>query len=147
MTDMAYRVGLSGPSEALLPRWWRTVDKISLSAAALLFVVGLMLAFAASVPLAERNGLDPFHYVWRHTQFGVVALCVMVTLSVLRPRTVRRVGVLGFAVCLVAIALLPWFGTDFGKGNRGRKGQHEPHNEKQCRCRQRDFVNRAPPTR
>ena len=116
MTDMAYRVGLSRPAEPLLPRWWRTIDKLSLAAAILLFVVGLMLAFAASPPLAQRNGLEDFHYVWRQAQFGCMALGLMIFLSVLRPVTIRRLAVLGFAATFVAVLLLPWFGTDFGKG-------------------------------
>ena len=32
------------------------------------------------------------------------------------PQMVRRLGVLGFAAAFVALALLPFFGTDFGKG-------------------------------
>ena len=32
------------------------------------------------------------------------------------PVMVRRLAVLGFAVSFVALALLPAFGTDFGKG-------------------------------
>jgi cell division protein FtsW len=34
----------------------------------------------------------------------------------LTPAQVRRIGVLGFAVSMVALMLLPLFGTDFGKG-------------------------------
>ena len=116
MTDMTYRVGLTGPSEALLSRWWRTIDKLSLSAAILLFVVGLMLAFAASPPLAQRIGQEPFHFVWRQAQFGSLALGLMFFLSVLRPATIRRLAVMGFLVTFAAVLLLPWFGSDFGKG-------------------------------
>ena len=116
MTDMAYRAGIARPGEALLPRWWRTTDRLSLAAAILLFVVGLMLALAASPALAERNGLDPFHYVWRQAVFGCVALAVMLVLSVLKPSSIRRLAVAGFALAFLGVLLLPWLGTDFGKG-------------------------------
>lgn len=116
MTEMAYRAGISGPGEALLPRWWRTTDRLSLAAAILLFLVGLLLAFAASPTLAERNGQDTFHFVWRQAFFGCAALVLMLGLSVLTPKTVRRLAVPGFFLTFLAVLLLPWFGTDFGKG-------------------------------
>ena len=116
MTEMVY--GAVGPrtGEPILPKWWRTVDRWSISAVLLLFVIGLLLGLAASPPLATRNGLDPFHYVERQAFFGGVALCVMLVMSMLSPNAVRRLGVIGFLVAFVALAFLPLLGTDFGKG-------------------------------
>ena len=31
-------------------------------------------------------------------------------------KIIRRLGVIGFLFCFVALILLPFFGTDFGKG-------------------------------
>ncbi|GIX14400.1 MAG: cell division protein FtsW [Paracoccaceae bacterium] len=116
MTDMVFGAVAVHPDEPLLARWWRTVDRWSLAAAAGLFLIGLLLAFAASVPLAERNGLWPYHYVVRQAVFGMVALGAAVVLSMLELREARRLGVLGFLGVLAALALLPVLGTDFGKG-------------------------------
>jgi cell division protein FtsW len=102
--------------DPVLPRWWRTIDKLSLACVVVLFGIGLLLGLAASVPLAEKNGLTPFYYVSRQALFGGVALTVMVVLSMLSPQAVRRVGVLGFIAAFAALALLPVIGTDFGKG-------------------------------
>jgi len=103
-------------TEPVLPRWWRTIDKWSLTATLVLFSIGILLGLAASVPLAERNGLDPFYYVQRQVQFGGLAVLAMVGTSMLSPSAVRRLGVLGFAVAFAGLAALPVFGTDFGKG-------------------------------
>ncbi len=116
MTEMVYGSAPARVAEPVLPRWWRTIDRWSMAAVLALFAIGLLLALAASVPLAERNGLDPFHYVERQAVFGGVALAVMVGLSMATPAAVRRLGVLGFAAAFVALALLPALGTDFGKG-------------------------------
>lgn len=78
--------------------------------------MGLLLGLAASVPLAEKNNLPQFYYVTRQTVFGVMALCVMMIVSMMSPRQVRRLGVLGFAVTIAAVIALPVIGTDFGKG-------------------------------
>jgi cell division protein FtsW len=109
--SMPARVG-----EPVLPRWWRTIDKWSLTCVLVLFGIGMLLGLAASVPLATRNGLDPFHYVQRQAFFGGMAIVAMLGTSMMSPQMVRRLGVLGFAAAFVALALLPFFGTDFGKG-------------------------------
>jgi cell division protein FtsW len=103
-------------AEPVIPRWWRTIDKWTLTSVFVLFGIGLLLALAASVPLAERNGLEQLHYVKRQAFFGGVALVLMIGISMLPPGLVRRLGVLGFGLSLVALMLLPVFGTDFGKG-------------------------------
>lgn len=123
MTDLAFRnelapapfsPGAGDPS--ILGRWWRSVDKLSLLAVALLILVGLLVSFAASVPLAEKRGLPPFHFVTRHIVFAAVTFALIVALSTMNADRTRRNGVRLFAVAAVAVAFLPLFGTDFGKG-------------------------------
>jgi cell division protein FtsW len=116
MTEMVYGSMPGRVSEPVIPRWWRTIDRWSMTAVFGLFAIGILLGLAASVPLAQRNGLDPFHYVQRQAVFGGVALIVMVALSMASPTLVRRLGVLLFLGGLAALAALPVLGTDFGKG-------------------------------
>lgn len=116
MTEMVYGSMPSMVSEPVIPRWWRTIDKWTLTAVLVLFAIGLLLGLAASVPLAERNGLDPYYYVTRQAFFGGMALAAIFGVSMMSPAMVRRLGVLGFAVSMLALMLLPMFGTDFGKG-------------------------------
>ncbi|MHC0054106.1 putative lipid II flippase FtsW [Actibacterium sp. D379-3] len=116
MTEMVYGTAPMRAGEPILPRWWRTIDKLTMSCILLLFGVGLLLGLAASPPLAARNGLDPFHYVERQAFFGALALGAMFLTSMMSPEMVRRLGVLGFFGAFVALALLPVLGTDFGKG-------------------------------
>ncbi|KFI28050.1 FtsW/RodA/SpoVE family cell cycle protein [Paenirhodobacter enshiensis] len=116
MTEMVFGSGTSRTGEPVLPRWWRTIDKWALSAILMLFGIGLLLGLAASVPLAERNGLEPFYYVKRQALFGVIALVTMLGLSILNPVQIRRIGVLGCIISFVSLLLLPFLGTDFGKG-------------------------------
>lgn len=116
MTEMVYGSNPVRVSEPVIPRWWRTIDKWTLTSVFVLFGIGLLLGLAASVPLATRNGLEPFYYVQRQAFFGGVALVVMLGVSMMPPDMVRRLGVLGFAVSMLALMLLPLFGTDYGKG-------------------------------
>ena len=109
MTDMIYGAVPRTSGEPILSKWWRTVDKWVLSSILLLFATGILLGFAASPPLAEKNGYGPFHYVERQMFFGGLALVAMIVTSFMSVQ-------LGFAIAFVAASLLPWFGTDFGKG-------------------------------
>ena len=116
MTEMVYGTVPARDGEPILPRWWRTIDKLSMSCVFILFGIGLLLGLAASPPLAERNGLNAFYYVERQSVFGGLALTAMLLTTMMSPQLVRRLGVLGFFAAFVALAFLPVFGTDFGKG-------------------------------
>ena len=116
MTEMVYGTVPVQSGDAVLPRWWRTIDKWTMSCILLLFAIGLLLGLAASPPLAERNGLEPFHYVTRQAIFGGMAMLTMCIVSMMSPTLVRRLAILGFLASFVALAFLPVLGTDFGKG-------------------------------
>jgi cell division protein FtsW len=116
MTEMVYGAVPDRVGEPILPKWWRTVDKWTLSCVLILFVIGLLLGLAASPPLAARNNFQPFHYVEKQAIFGGAAMVAMLLTSMMSPVLVRRLAVIGFAITLVALAFLPMMGTDFGKG-------------------------------
>ncbi len=116
MTEMVFGAVPAQPGDPVLPRWWRTLDRLTLTCVFVLFGIGLLLGLAASPPLAAKNGFAPFHYVARQAAFGGMALCAMIVVSMMPPTLIRRLGVLGFLVSFAALALLPAFGTDFGKG-------------------------------
>jgi cell division protein FtsW len=116
MTEMVYGALPVRDGEPILPKWWRTIDKWTMSCILFLFAIGILLGLAASPPLAAKNGFEPFHYVQRQAAFGGLALIAMFLTSMMSPLLVRRLGVLGFFGSFVALAFLPYFGTDFGKG-------------------------------
>ncbi|MGH1426100.1 MAG: putative lipid II flippase FtsW [Pseudooceanicola sp.] len=116
MTDMVHGAVPVSAGEPVLPKWWQTLDKWTMSCILMLFGVGILLGLASSPPLAAKNGFAPFHYVQRQMVFGSMAMVAMFAVSMMSPVLVRRLAVLGFVGAFVALALLPIFGTDFGKG-------------------------------
>ncbi|MCK4861691.1 MAG: cell division protein FtsW [Rhodobacteraceae bacterium] len=116
MTEMVFGAVSAKSGEPIISHWWRTVDRVSLLAVFMLFAIGVLLGLAASPPLAERNGLGAFHYVNRQMIFGTAALAGMIFLSMQTPTMVRRLAVIGFIAVFFAIVMLPFLGTDYGKG-------------------------------
>ena len=116
MTEMVYGSLPVRAGEPILPRWWSTIDRWSLSCVLMLFGIGLLLGLASSPPLAARNGFEAFHYVQRQAIFGSAALVALVLTTMMSPVVVRRLAVLGFLCAFAALAALPFAGTDFGKG-------------------------------
>ena len=117
MTEMVYGSVPSARGEPVISKWWRTIDRWTLSSIFILFAIGILLGFAASPPLAAKNGFEPFHYVQRQMMFGTFAVLIMLVTSLMTPKWIRRLSVMGFMVAFGATLLLPYFGTDFGKGS------------------------------
>ena len=116
MTEMVFGTTPVRAGDPILPRWWRTVDRWSLACVLGLCAIGLLLGLAASVPVAEKNGQPQFYDVIRQAVFGTMALAALLVVSTFSPRMVRRIGVLGFAAAFIVVLMLPFVGTDFGKG-------------------------------
>ena len=116
MTEIVYGTVGSSRNEPSFSNWLHTVDRWSILCILVLFGIGLLLGLAASPPLAEKNGYAPFYYVYKQVIFGCSALFFMFILSFFSKDNVRRFSVLLFLITFLALILLPFFGTDFGKG-------------------------------
>src|SRR5213083_271729 len=84
-----------------LSEWWWTVDRPLLAAITALIVGGVILSLAASPPVATRIGLDPFHFFGRHVLFLLPSLMVLIGVSFLSPKQIRRLALLVFAVSII----------------------------------------------
>ena len=100
-----------------LSQWWWTVDRLLLAALTALILGGIILSLAASPPVATRIGLDPFHFFNRHVMFILPAFAVMIGVSLMSPRQVRRSALIIFAVSVVLLAATLVFGAEV-KGSR-----------------------------
>lgn len=97
--------------------WWWTVDRWLLASLAILIVAGLVLTMAASPPVAERIGLPTFHFVNRQAMAMIPAIAVLIGVSFLTPRQVRRAAVILFVVAMGLIIFALLFGHEV-KGSK-----------------------------
>ncbi len=86
-----------------LSEWWWTVDRLLLAAVMTLMLSGVILSLAASPPVAARLGLDPFHFFNRHVVFLIPSIIVMIGVSFLSPRQIRRSALIVFAISIALI--------------------------------------------
>ena len=116
MTDIIHGSSRAVPVDNPFFRWWQSVDQWTLVATLGLIVMGLLLSMAASVPLADSNDMPAFYYVHRQAIYGMISFSLIIFLSTTSLSVVRRFGIIGFFLVVIALALLPILGTDFGKG-------------------------------
>lgn len=109
---------LARTDKSIVGRWWWSVDRWTLSALAVLILMGIVLVTAASPSVAERIGLQPFYFVYRHIFFLVPSVLLMLATSVLNRKLLWRlasatlVGAMGLT--LVAI----FFGVEIKGATR-----------------------------
>ena len=86
------RLMLSRLDRSPVATWWWTVDRWFLAAFLSLMGLGIVLSFAASPAVAERIGLDSFHFATRQIIFMIPALGAMLAVSFLDARQIRRMS-------------------------------------------------------
>lgn len=102
---------------SILGRWWWTVDRWTSGALLLIILFGALMIFAASPSVAERIGVDSYHFVRRQLMLLPVAAVILFACSLMRPLQVRRIAVLGFIGCIGLMLLTLIFGAEI-KGAR-----------------------------
>jgi cell division protein FtsW len=93
---------------SVIGEWWWTIERWLLTLSIVLMLTGVLLALAASPPVARRLDLDSFHFVRRQLVYLLPAFVIMVSASMLPDRQVRRLclgllilGFIGMALTLV----------------------------------------------
>ena len=97
--------------------WWWTIDRWFLAAFLSLMGLGIVLSFAASPAVAERIGLDSFHFATRQIVFTIPALIVMLAVSFLEARQIRRMSLVMICITLVLMVAVLYIGVEV-KGAR-----------------------------
>jgi len=93
---------LSRADNSILGRWWWTVDRWTLGAIGVLIGFGYIMMLAASPAVAERIGSSRDIFLLKQVFFLAAAGAVVVAVSLLSPRSIRRMAIIG---CVIALAL------------------------------------------
>lgn len=102
---------VSRADKSLLAEWWRTIDRPLLSAFLFLMLCGFLMSFAGSPPVAERIGVNEFHFTTRHAIFLIPSIIAMVVVSMFTPKQVRRAAFIMFVFSIIALLATLFIGT------------------------------------
>ena len=108
---------LSRADNSLLGRWWWTVDRWTLVAVLTLVFFGYVMMMAASPAVAQHIRVSRDMFLLKQVVFLCAAMAVLFTVSLLSPRGVRRVALVGCAAALLLTAMTLVTGSEI-KGAR-----------------------------
>lgn len=109
---------MSRTDESVLATWWWSVDRWLLGALGLLILFGTVLIAASSPAIAERLRLPSFYFVLRHFFYLVPALFMIVGISMMSPKSIRRLATVVFLFTLVLLLLVPIIGNEHNGAQR-----------------------------
>jgi cell division protein FtsW len=98
-------IAFSRADNTMIARWWLTVDRWTLGALFLLVGCGYIMVLAASPAVAERIHASRELFIIKQLVFLALSLGIIVTVSMLPPRTVRRLAFAGCALAMLATAM------------------------------------------
>ena len=91
--------------------WWWTTDHILLGVVTVLMLLGVLLSFASSPAAAARMNLgDPFHFAVRQCVFTAGGAAILISVSMLSPRGIKRAAFFIYAGAIAIMAILPLLG-------------------------------------
>src|SRR3569833_1269691 len=104
---------VSRADRSRIAEWWFTVDHVLLGAILAIVGAGLVFSLAASPAVAIRKGLPTYYFVERHFFFSVAGVLIMLIVSLLSPRAVRRLAVMLLAIAVAGMFAVHYVGPPF----------------------------------
>ncbi|MDP1630577.1 MAG: putative lipid II flippase FtsW [Caulobacter sp.] len=94
-------------------QWWWTMDRWLLGTVVILIALGVLLSFGTSPAAAERlHYSDAFHFAIRQTVFGIGAVAILIGVSMLSARNIRRAAFFVYVAMIILMAALPFIGHE-----------------------------------
>jgi cell division protein FtsW len=109
---------MSRAQRTLIGDWWWTIDRTLLLALSILMTAGLVFLMAGGPPVAERLGLSTFHFVGRQVAYLVPAIFILLVVSFLNLRQVRRLALWVYGAAMVLVLLAIQFGPEIKGAHR-----------------------------
>lgn len=109
---MFFQIMIVSKKNNFLIRWWRLIDQPTIICLLLLIAVSVMLVMTASGAVANRIGLIETHFVTRQIIFSVISVLLIIILSFLERKWVKRLAIIGFALSILSLILVKFYGYE-----------------------------------
>lgn len=98
-------------------KWWRSVDKYLFFSFLILVSMGVFFIFSATPFTARKLGLNRFYFVWKHFFYMIPSMAIMLGISMMDVKQIRRCAVAVFVISFLLLMLVPICGSEI-KGAR-----------------------------
>ena len=105
-------------NKSVLAQWWWTVDRTMLAAILGLVAFGIALIVTASPSVAVRIKLDDTHFIIRHIAVVIPTVFIMLAISMLNHKNIRRLGTIVCASGIALMMIIPFVGMDIKGAQR-----------------------------
>ncbi len=109
---------LDRTDRSLVGIWWWTVDKWLLAGALILMVLGALLVMAAGPAVANLINLPSQHFMVRQLVYVLPSLAIMITVSMLEPRPIRVLSLVGLVGVIVLMIMAIVAGSEIKGATR-----------------------------
>ncbi len=119
ISSQSYTAPFTRTDRSPVAMWWWTLDRVTLAIMLVLLLLGFFFSFSSSpVAAPHTDHYDPFYYTKRHFFFAGATAAVMIMISMLSLRGVKRVSVVVYGFALTIMAMLPVIGHAAKGGRR-----------------------------
>ncbi|MEH3145157.1 MAG: putative peptidoglycan glycosyltransferase FtsW [Methylobacterium frigidaeris] len=109
---------MSRAERSHLGDWWWTVDRFLLAGLGTLMTIGLVFLMAGGPPVADRLGLPTFHFLNRQVMYLAPTVALILAVSFLSLRHVRRLALVTYSVGIVLCVLAIKYGPEIKGAHR-----------------------------
>ena len=109
---------ISRTDRSLIGQWWLSIDRPLVSALLALAAAGVVLSLASSPAVAIRKGLSPLYFAERQMLFTAAGVAIMLAVSLLSPRAIRRLALALFAASIAGMIAVVAVGDEINGARR-----------------------------
>ncbi len=94
----------------LKSKWWDSIDLVAVANIVFIMLLGILLLASAGTGVAEKLGLPSYYFVKRQLVFLVLGLGIILFLSTVSEKFIRKIILVGFIATIVLLILVIFFG-------------------------------------
>lgn len=109
---------MSRGNNYLLSNWWWKIDKVTLGIVLSMIGLGLVFVGSASTSVAERIGLDGFHFLKKHFFYALASICIIFLTSMFSVKQVKLSSLIGIIICFFLLIMVLLWGQELKGAKR-----------------------------
>lgn len=90
---------------SILAQWWWTIDRLFFYLITTLMILGIVVSFTATPPVAKTIGLNSYHFIYHQIPFMLLSFLLMVGISILNQKQILQITAISTLLILVLMVI------------------------------------------